>query len=321
MTRLLYKTPVFERLYERPFAHCATLIDRGDDGLLCAWMGGSYETAPDVVLLASQLAPGADQWTPPHVIAAVDGHSLGQPVFVTRPNGDLWLFYVVIIERDWTSAIPYLKKSSDGGQTWSEPSRLFDYPGLMLRSRVITLDQRIIVPAYDENTWQSRMIVSDDGGVTWRLTEPMVSPNGNIHPTLVPLPDGRLLAYLRTGGKGGVIWRSESSDGGETWSELMATALPNPNSGIDLLMLHSGRMALAFNNSATHRTPLAVALADESERWCWLQVIEDEYAEISYPTLAQTRDGVLHVVYTYKRENIHYARFTENWLMRGAFVS
>jgi predicted neuraminidase len=314
----LFKTPIFERLSDRPFAHCATLADLGSAGLMACWMGGAYETAPNVCLLASQLPVGAVQWTEPQVIAEVPGCSMGQPLMLVRPNGDLWFFYDVILKEDWRFAVPYLKKSMDGGKTWSEPVLMFDYPGLMLRSRAHVLENRIIIPAYDENTWQSRMIISDDDGANWRLTEPMQSPNGNIHPNLVPLSDGRLLCYLRTGGKGGVIWRSESADGGETWSELTATSLPNPNSGIDLLRLASRRMALAYNPSATLRTPISVALTEgDNEDWRWVQIIEDEYAEISYPTLAQTTDGVIHLVYTYRRENIHYARFDEAWLMQG----
>ncbi len=314
----MIKMPVFEQLYDRPFAHCAMLNDLGEAGLMTVWMGGAYETAPDVCLLAAQLHRGADSWTPPRVIARVDGHSMGQPVLLLRPDGELWFFYVVLYGADWRSAIPYLKKSDDGGQTWGAPLRLFDYPGLMLRSRPLVFGDRIIVPAYDENTWQSRMILSDDGGHTWRLTAPMVSPDGNIHPNVVAR-GSTLICYLRTGGAGGVIWRSESQDGGESWSELTPTRLLNPNSGIDLLKLSSGRLALAFNNSQTHRTPLHVALtANADEMWRWVQVIEDTYAEISYPTLAQTADGAIHLVYTYRREAIHYARFTEQWLMQGA---
>jgi predicted neuraminidase len=314
----MIKMPVFDRLDEQPFAHCATLIDLGDAGLMTVWMGGTYETAPDVCLLASELRPGAERWTPPHVVARVDGHSMGQPVLLQRPDGELWFFYVVLYGVDWRSAIPFLKKTSDGGQTWSEPQKLFDYPGLMLRSRPLVVGDRILVPAYDENTWQSRMILSDDGGQSWHLTAPMQSPDGNIHPNVIAYGD-TLVCYLRTGGKGGVIWRSESHDGGESWSELTATTLLNPNSGIDLLKLRDDRLALAFNNSATHRTPLHVALTGgSSEDWRWIQVIEDAYHEISYPTLAQTADGVLHLVYTYRRETIHYARFDENWLMQGA---
>ncbi|MDK3158207.1 exo-alpha-sialidase [Kamptonema cortianum] len=321
MAETLLKTSVFERMFDRPFAHASTLIDMGDAGLICAWMGGAYETAPDVSLLYARLRPGSDTWTEPKIIADVPDHSMGQPLFLPRPDGELWFFYNVIMGHDWTTAIPYLKKSRDGGDTWGEPLLLFEYPGLMLRSRALVLPGRIIVPAYDENTWQSRMILSDDDGATWRLSAPMQSPSGNIHPTLVELDDGRLMAYIRTGGKGGVIWRSESHDRGDSWTELTPTTLPNPNSGIDLLRLHSGRFALAFNNSPTYRTPLCVALADRDERWQTIQTIEDEHAEISYPTLAQTGDGMLHLVYTYRREKICYARFSEDWLMQGAAFS
>jgi predicted neuraminidase len=187
----------------------------------------------------------------------------------------------------------------------------------MFRSRPLVLSQRIILPVYDENTWESRMLISDDDGRSWRLTDPIVSPEGNIHACLVQLADARLLAYLRTGGQGGFIWRAESSDQGETWSTPTPTALPNPNSGIDLLRLQSGRLLLTFNNSRTLRTPLNLALAEEDEHWGSIQTIEDGPGEFSYPTLAQTDDGQIHMVYTYQREHIQHACFTEAWLLEG----
>lgn len=315
----LYKTPVFERMVDRPFAHCATLVDLGASGLSTVWMGGAYETAHDVSLIEARLLNG--RWMTPRLTAAVEGHSLGQPVLFNHPNGELWFFYVVLMGEDWCTSIPYLKKSRDNGETWGEPILMFDYPGLMLRSRAHIVGSRIILPAYDENTWQSRMIYTDDDGKTWHLTAPMISPDGNIHPNIVPLSDGRMLCYLRTGGKGGVIWRSESSDGGETWSALTPTQFPNPNSGIDLMKLASGRLALAYNDHDRLRTPLCVALTDgENENWRWRQIIEAEHGEISYPTLGQTADGAVHLVYTNKRENIHYARFDEDWLMQGILL-
>ena len=336
---MLIKGPVFQQLPERPFAHCATLTKLPDGSLLTAWFGGSYETALDVAILAAQYDTTRKVWSPPRVIAEVPDHSLGQPVFLVRPDGELWLFFVVIMGQgvvssppsanrnlmppvaDWTSAQPYWQRSFDGGQTWESPEPLLDYPGLMFRSRPLILPGRIILPMYDENTWQSRMLISDDDGRSWRLTEPIDSPPGNIHPTLVQLSDGRLLAYLRTGGKGGFIWRTESLDGGETWTTPTPTSLPNPNSGIDLLRLQSGRLALAFNNSDRLRTPLCVALAEEDERWQWMQTLEDVHAEFSYPTLAQTDDGKIHMVYTYRREYIHYACFTEDWLRKDKSIN
>jgi predicted neuraminidase len=320
------KMPIYRQFVGRPFAHCATLTVLPDESLLAAWFAGSYETAPDVAILAAQYDRARRLWSPPRVIADVPDHSLGQPVFLSRPKGELWLFFVVITDRGvtlspsppgWASARPYWQRSLDYGHTWANPQLLLDYPGLMFRSRPLILPGRIILPMYDENTWESRMLISDDDGQSWALTAPIDSPVGNIHPTLVQLPEGRLLTYLRPGEKGGVIWRTESLDGGETWSQPTPTLVPNPNSGFDLLRLQSGRLALAFNNSDRLRTPLCVALAQEDEHWHRLRTLEDAYAEFSYPSLAQTQDGLVHVVYTYRREHIHYACFTENWLQEG----
>lgn len=315
---MLVKTPVFQRMSDRPFAHCSTLTDLGDAGLMVIWMGGEFETATNVSLLASRLPKGETEWTKPKVLIESDGHSLGQPVLLQRPDGELWLFYNLIREDHWENAVPYLTKSSDGGATWGESVLLFDTPGLMLRSRPHVINGRIILPAYDENTWRSCMILSDDDGKTWRVTAPMASPQGNIHPNVVQLPDGRLLCYLRTGGRG-VIWRSESLDNGETWSELEQTRFPNPNAGIDLFPLASGQFALTFNNSAELRTPLTIALSSGlNEDWQKLQTVDAEYAELSYPSMAQTADGQIHLTYTYRRQTIIYATFTQDWLAQGA---
>lgn len=330
---MLAKEPIFDQLPNRPMAHCATLTVLHDGLLLTAWFGGTYETATDQVVLASRRKSQDEGWSTPEIIAERPGYALGQPVFWVRPGGEVWLFFVVIMDPGppppstsfnmlppiaaWTSAQPYWQRSLDCGQTWESPEPLLDCPGLMYRSRRLVLAERAILPVYDENTWESRMLISDDDGRSWRLTDPINSPPGNIHASLAQLSDGRLLAYLRTGGQGGFIWRTESWDEGETWSTPTPTALPNPNSGIDLLRLESGRLLLAFNNSKTLRTPLNVALAEEDERWDWIQTIEDDPGEFSYPTLAQSDEGQIHMVYTYQREHIQYACFSEAWLRKG----
>ncbi len=311
---MLTKTPIFSQLPDQPTAHCATLTQLPNGALLAAWFGGAYETAPDVVILAASRHPLDKKWSQPRIIAKVTGHALGQPVFLLRPDGELWLFFNVIMAQDWTSAQPYWQRSLDHGETWQAPESLLDYPGLMFRSRPVILPGRIILPVYDEKSWQSLMLISDDQGQTWRLTAPLSTPNGNIHPCVVCLPNGHLLAYLRPGGAGGVIWRSESFDRGETWSQPTATNLPNPNSGLDLLRLQSGSLVLAFNNSNRQRTPLCVAWAKEDELWRRPQTLEDAPGEFSYPTLLQTNDEHIHLVYTYRREHIHHACFTEKWL-------
>lgn len=309
--------PLFAQMADRPSVHCATLTERPDGTLLAAWFAGSREMARDVVLMTSCLSPGTESWTAPALLAEVPGRSLGQPVFLNQPDGELWLFFDVIMGDHWTSAQPYWQRSRDGGQTWQPAQPLMDYPGLMFRSKPFLLPGRIILPAYDEVTWESRMLISDDGGANWRLTAPIHTPQGNIHPCLVQLDDGRLLAYLRTGGKGGVIWRTESADGGDTWAEATPTDLPNPNAGIDLIRLTSGALLLACNPTSSGRTPLWVAWSTPDETWPFHQTLEDAPGEFSYPTLLQTRDSRIHLVYTFRREHIQYACFDEAWVTGG----
>lgn len=311
-------------------AHCATLTTRGDGSLLAAWYAGSREGATDVAILSAVYREL--HWSEPRVIVQVAGHSVGQPVFLPRPDGEVWLFFVIIdglkprtllrrtidsinLVSGWLRAQPFWQRSRDGGQSWDAPQQILDYPGLMFRSRPLLLPGRIILPAYDEKTWQSRILLSDDAGRSWRLSDPLSTPPGNIQPCLVQLSDGRLLVYLRTGGKGGWIWRTTSSDGGETWERPVPTGLPNPNSGIDLLRLNSGRLVLAYNPSTSMRTPLCVAIGDEAECWQAARTVEQGNGEFSYPALCQAPDGMIHLVYTFKRQYIGHAGFPESWLM------
>jgi predicted neuraminidase len=135
----------------------------------------------------------------------------------------------------------------------------------------------------------------------------------------VPLPDGRLLAFLRTGGPGGSIWRTTSGDSGISWAPPEPTALPNPNAGLDLLRLASGALVLAFDNSRRRRTPLCIALSDDDGRtWPHLQTLEHDDGEFSYPTLIEHPRGRIHGVYTWRRQTIRHFECDEAWLRAGA---
>jgi predicted neuraminidase len=112
---------------------------------------------------------------------------------------------------------------------------------------------------------------------------------------------------MRSFGDIGRICAASSDDGGRTWSAAKPTALPNPNAGIDAVRMSDGTIALAYNNSTTARTPLSVAFSrDNGDSWSAPLVIEDQPGEYSYPAIIQTRDGLLHVTYSWKRERIKH---------------
>jgi predicted neuraminidase len=285
-----------------------------------------------MVILTARKEPFKQAWSKPEILVSHPGHAAGQPVLFPQPDGSLWLFFVVIMDKKdqksskdrpfnalpprdgWKMAQPFIKKSFDQGKTWETPVQIMNYPGLMFRGRPLVIRERIIVPAYDENTWESKMLISDDEGHSWQLTEAIQTPPGNIHATLVQLPEDRILAYLRPGGEGGVLWRTISDDLGETWQSPTPQKIPNPNSGFDLIRLKSGNLLLAFNDSASKRTPLCIALAPENEQFSYKRFIEFGPGEFSYPSLLQTKDHVIHMVYTYHRKQINYVTFLEEWI-------
>jgi predicted neuraminidase len=88
---------------------------------------------------------------------------------------------------------------------------------------------------------------------------------------------------------------------------MTATTLPNPSSGIDATRLADGRFLLVYNPSPTTRAKLDVAVSSDGKAWHSALVLEEEGSgEHSYPAMIQTRDGLVHVTYTWRRERIKH---------------
>ena len=87
---------------------------------------------------------------------------------------------------------------------------------------------------------------------------------------------------------------------------MKATPLPNPSAGIDAVRLADGRFALVYNPSPTGRAKLDIAISADGKSWKRAAALEDSAGEYSYPAMIQTRDGRVHVTYTWKRERIKH---------------
>jgi predicted neuraminidase len=300
-------------------SHCSTLVNLPGEELLAAWMTGEYEPAPDQHLALARRRAGHIDWDRPIHLPQTNGRPEGQPVFLLDDAGTLWLYHVVLDGDDWTSAHIRRRRSPDFGRTWSGSEDLGLPRGWMLRSKPLRMSaQHWLLPAYDETTWRSFMLISHDGGLTWKAGGVIETPPGNIHPCPVAMPGGDLLAFLRTGGRGGKIWRAVSHSGGETWEPATPAGLPNPNSGLDLLARDHGVLVLAFNDSEYERTPLRVALSEDGGKtWPYCRTLQEGPGEFSYPTLIPAEYGLISLTYTHKREYIRYAEFDEAWLREG----
>jgi predicted neuraminidase len=301
---------VFERA---PFAsaHASTIVETRD-GLLAAWFGGSDEGQPDVSIWTSR--HDGTRWLPPVEVAdgrQPDGSRFPtwNPVLFQPSRGPLLLFHRVgPSPRAWWSLV---RTSTDEGRTWSPPSKLPD--GILgpIRAKPVELPDGVLLSgsSTEHAGWVVHMERARVGGTPaeWRKTGPLNDPKlfEAIQPTILVHPGGRLQILCRSRQR--VVTQSFSDDGGESWSPMTATTLPNPSAGIDSLRLADGRFLLVYNPTPSGRARLAIAVSRDGASWRDAVTLEDAPGEYSYPAMIQSRDGRVHVTYTWRRERIRHA--------------
>lgn len=177
---------------------------------------------------------------------------------------------------------------------------------------------RMVLPLYSDTYSVSLMALSDDGGQTWRASRPLAG-FGNIQPSVLQKSNGTLVAYMRENGPLGRIRTAESHDDGMTWNTVGVADLPNPGSGLDALRLRNGHWLLIYNDTTIGRDRLAVSISeDEGQSWKWTRHLENQPGgQFHYPAIIQSRDGMLHAVYSYfvpAGKSMKHAAFNEAWI-------
>jgi alpha-L-rhamnosidase len=301
-----------------PESHAATIAET-PQGLIAAWFGGTKEGTKDVCIWTSRLEQG--KWTAPEMVA--DGrlndsvrHACYNPVLFQMPDkGPLLLFYKIGPNvAGWTG---WMKRSLDHGRTWSEREALPEGFLGPIKNKPVLIGKRLLCPSSTEKSgWKVHIETTTDMGRTWTKTSAINDGKlvSAIQPSILQHADGRLQLLCRS--KERVIRESWSSDGGLTWSEMKAASLPNNNSGTDAVTLTDGRHLLVYNhvkpapeltNGKGPRTPLNVAVSKDGKQWDAALVLEDSpLSQYSYPSVIQSKDGLVHIVYTWRREKIKY---------------
>lgn len=207
--------------------------------------------------------------------------------------------------------------------------KYFSRLGWMPRVHPLRLSTgRILLPLYSDGYDLSLMAISNDGGLTWQASEPLVSAGG-VQPTLIEKKDGTIVAYLRDNGPPPQrLLRATSSDGGLTWSDAVDTEIRNPGSSVEVIKLRDGGWLMVNNDTEKGRASLVVTMSDDEGRtWRWSRHLEnDAQGSFSYPSVIQARDGRVHVTYSYvrndvpkgeAREAIKHVAFDEAWVKAG----
>jgi predicted neuraminidase len=303
-----------EFIYETapiPSCHASTIAETAD-GLVAAWFGGKHERNPDVGIWAARR--DARGWTAPVEVAngvqdTQTRFPCWNPVLFQVKEGPLLLFYKVgpSPSRWWGMLIT----STDGGKTWGAPRRLPD--GILgpIKNKPVALqDGTLLCPSSTEHDgWRVHLERTSDLGVTWSKSGPLNSAQefGAIQPTILFHPNNRLQILCRS--RQNVVTECWSDDGGKTWGAMKATSLPNPNSGIDAVTLRDGRHLLVYNpnrKGGDDRTPLVLGLSADGKSWRQVATLQDQPGEYSYPAIIQTRDGLAHITYTWKRQRVRH---------------
>jgi predicted neuraminidase len=297
-----------------PFSHSVNLAETPDGRLAAVWFSGSKEAESDVAIWMS--IRGASGWSAPRAIATPETTSAGTGAFVRTlgnavlavAGGKLHLFYVSVGYGGWAASSLNHAVSDDEGATWSAPKKLVTSPFLnistLARGAALPLtDGGFGLPVYHElldkrGEW---LRLSAEGDILAKTRLP--SERRALQPSVAALDGRRALAILRDSGVGaGLLMAAVTEDGGDSWRALPSLPIVNEDSFAALLRLRDGRLLLAANPApGKARNPLVLFISETGDAWKVLCTVErsargDE--NFAYPSLLQSRDGLIHLAYT-----------------------
>lgn len=252
-----------------------TWCDNGD--LLAIWFSANAENGRGMVVLASRLRAGADEWEPSSLFFKVPDRNMTGSALLNDGEGTLYHLNGVEASGDWQNLIMVMRTSCDNGRTWSRPRIIA--PEHTKRHQVIAGTIRTkegwLIQACDagpESHDGTAIHISKDNGQTWNdpwdgAPLPVFRDGGTgstiagIHAGIVQLEDGRLMALGRGNSIADSTGRlrmpmSISSDNGKTWT-YHATDLPPIDGGQRLIFrrLNEGPLLLVSFTDHPLRTP------------------------------------------------------------------
>ena len=257
----------------------------------------------------------------------------------------------------------WMSYSDDDGKTWSAPKDITpgirqDWmkflgtgPGTGIVLRTGTHKGRILVPAYTTNnishlggSQSSRLIYSDDHGVTWHAGE---APNDNrpvgnsvIHSsnmnnsgaqntesTVLQLNNGDVKLFMR--GLTGDLQVATSKDGGVTWEKTIKRYPEVKDAYVQMSAIHTmhdGKEYIILSNAAgpgRERKDGLVHLArvEKNGELTWLKHNLIQGGEFAYNSLQELGGGEYGILYEHSensqnRYTIFYKKFNWNFLSK-----
>ncbi len=316
--------------------HVASLCEMPGGKFVAAWYGGTREGAKDVAIFLSFLDPRKEgSWTEPEVVVDRISASkelyryikkVGNPVVFSDPMDRLWMIFVTIPFGGWSCSSLNVKISNDGGDTWTDTTRLTLSPFLniseLVRNNPVLLrDGRFGVPIYHEFIGYFPEILwikvkkGQDACIEYGKTR-IIGGRDYIQPAIAVSNELSACAFYRCRSEKRKVGMGTTVDGGATWSAARKLEQANPDASLDVVTLSDGRFLMAYNDSFNKRENLKLALSnDRGKTWQAVATLENSPGhEFSYPYMIKSRSGDVHLVYTWKRKRIKHVVFNEAWI-------
>jgi predicted neuraminidase len=358
LNAVIFKTSIFEHdtTYTEGhlfFNHAASIevfdagteLPNGDtlesQRLIVAAFGGIAEGFRDNVIWCCISNTSGQSWSEPVIITNeedIQGDSLARDPLLFQRNGRLWLMYLFQhgLGSGWRSPRidGYLRWSDNAGDSWSDP-RIVDIGEIQdgnfkqvtpISPPVALNDSTLGFPFYyryvgevqayfgfmrcDENMESFNVELFED------ITLPL--PSKINEPTIFQSGDD-FTVYFRS--SRGEIDFITTDDNGDSWSDITGTGLPNSSTKIEAIT-YNDELILALNNSFRARDNLSILRGNhlEMETICYVDKLEGNFEQKSYPSIRIDNSGNIHMVYSsmarnqqgYRFGNISYARITTN---------
>jgi hypothetical protein len=313
-------------------------VFKGGDGIVGLW--GHLQCAIS--------RDGGESWTPPRTIVQMD-HDTDHMALGQTPDAALVLCFIqphAYQNGLWDTAQVhhgpvYTVRSTDGGQTWTPPvtvdtstlpvpdgfnphGKMAYLPdGTLLMSGYFVYREGQAQASYQQHSlpFGTYVLRSRDGGLTWG--DGSLLADGFVEPSLYVLPAGRLIGLVAQFMPGRNLWQTESDDGGYTWSAPRPITGYHEYSGSSLLLLHDGRLLLAYGHRSFPGGVRAMVSRDEGRTWNQEEKImlsaESVYQFCGGGSSVQLTDGKILTAYFQHQGTGPFLHPRTYWVSAGFF--
>lgn len=313
--------------------HAPSLVETSPGSFLVAFYGGTKVLSPDnkqvtdCKIWLSYFNQTEESWSTPVIIASseeiVQESSIPclDPVLCKSPTGTIYLFYKIgTSTENWTG---YVKSSDDHGITWSTPRCLAELRAIgPHRCKPIFynhdyLGESCLICPSTEASWNFRagcVELIDKDFKRCKTSAPIQAPKNLAGMLQQPVifHTGINLQMLFRVRNLPHIYRSTSSSGGITWrAPEPVNELAGSDSSLDAIRLTSGKFLLAYNDitgSKRYRLVFMTQLSPNT-KWQLAKVIaqsDDENDVFCYPSVIQSSDSMIRLVYVKNYQEICY---------------